>query len=134
MDSANAMWWSTALKSAAFWISVGFMIFAAMWREVAIRREAEITLRLAIERGQQISPALIEQILRPKKDKTLLRAVSLLAAGVGLPLMGYVISFGGDHELLYPMMGVGVLLGVLGAAQFAVWKLTAHQPTPNPTE
>jgi hypothetical protein len=58
----------------------------------------------------------------------------LLAMGIGLPLMGYMISLGGDRDALYPLIGVGLLLFLMGAALLLVWWIGQRQSGPPPDQ
>jgi protein-S-isoprenylcysteine O-methyltransferase Ste14 len=100
-------------------------VVAKMWQEVTMRREAEKTIRLAIERGQPLSPALVDRLLRPKKNYGAMHSGAVLVAvGVGLPIMGYFIGLGGDTDAMYPMMGAGALVFLIGIALLTVWWFT----------
>jgi hypothetical protein len=39
-----------------------------------------------------------------------------LAAGIGLPIMGYFVARSGDSEAFYPLVGVGILTSLIGIA------------------
>jgi hypothetical protein len=109
----------------AFWVFVGAVVVAGIWRQVAYRREAQMTIRLAIEKGQPLDPAVIEKLLHADKggdhDMGPLPGVVLLAIGIGLPVMGFFMSLAGEMEQFYKLTGVGSLLGVLGAALLVTW-------------
>ena len=108
------------IASAAFWGFVAVVVVAGIWREVATRRETEMTIRLAIEKGQQLDPLLIEKMLRPRKktgsEGLLIAGGVILAAGIGLPILGYFVSLSGEHSAFYPLVGVGILTGLVGIA------------------
>jgi hypothetical protein len=112
-----------ALAAAAFWGFIAVVVVAGVWREVAMRREAETTIRLAIEKGQQLDPATIDKLLssgsnrkRGGADALMVGGGLTLATGLGLPILGYFISRGGDGDAFYPLLGSGLLVSLVGAA------------------
>ena len=100
----------------AFWGFVAVVVVASFWREVTMRREAETTIRLAIEKGQQLDPAIVERLLRPEKrrgpDGLLVAGGVTVATGLGLPIMGFLMP-GGSFR---PLLGVGALVLLIGLA------------------
>ena len=57
----------SASATIAFWAFVAIAVIAKTWGPFVTRRETEKTIRAAIEKGQQLDPAVIEQMLRPKQ-------------------------------------------------------------------
>ncbi len=106
------------MAGAAFWGFMAVVVVAGIWRQIAARREAEETMRLAIEKGQQLDPALVDKLMRPPQrhgpEGLLVGGGVMLASGIGLPVMGYFISMGGNSEALYPLIGVGCLTSLVG--------------------
>ena len=79
----------------AFWIFVAVAVVAGVWKEYASKRETERTIRAAIEKGQQLDPALVERMLRPKKgDET----QELIIGGTVLIAIGFGLA---DHGILH---------------------------------
>ena len=110
------------IAAFAFWGFVAVITVAGVWREVVMRRESETTIRLAIEKGQQLDPATIDKLLsssnrkRGGADGLMVAGGVTLATGLGLPIMGYFISRGNHSDAFYPLLGVGCLVFLIGAA------------------
>ena len=109
-----------AIAQAAFWGFIAVAVVANVLREVFIRRESEKTIRLAIEKGQQLDTATIDKLLRSNKkgsaDSLMVAGGVTLAAGLGLPIMGYFIGRGGEDGAFYPLLGVGSMVSLIGLA------------------
>jgi hypothetical protein len=108
------------LAGAAFWIFVGAVAVAAIITDYKRRRGGVEVLRAAIEKGQQLDPALIEKLTsNERRDERIeplhvkLGGIITLAAGVGLCLMSFFISRIAPVAL-YPIMGAGVLVMSIG--------------------
>ena len=86
--------------------------------------------RSAIEKGQQLDAALVEKMLKPRtsrdRDGLLIGGAVCLAVGLGMPVMGYFISLGGDNEAVYPMAGVGALVTMIGIALLAARRFVSQ--------
>jgi hypothetical protein len=101
------------MAGAAFWGFVAVAVMANVAREVLMRRESEMTIRLAIEKGQQLDPATIDKLLRHSRkggaDSLMVGGGVTLATGLGLPIMGYFIL-----EAFRPLLGVGLMISIIG--------------------
>jgi hypothetical protein len=105
-----------------FWLFVAAVVVAVIWRKTSLQREALATVRHAIDKGQTLDPAVLDKILRaePRQEGGMLPgALAVMGAGVGLGVMGYFLKIGGNHDALYPLIGVGSLLGIIGVALLA---------------
>ena len=114
-----------AVGAAAFWMFVAVCVVAGAWTTVSRNRESQKTIRQAIEKGQTLDPQTVERLLRsnrpPPPDPAgfLVGGLVLVCIAVGLPVMGWFISLSGSphaEDALYPMIGVGCLVGLLGVA------------------
>lgn len=104
------------MASVAFWAFIAVVVIANVWREVAMRRETEMTIRTVLEKGQQLDAATVDKLLKghPRgagSDSLLVAGGVTLASGLGLPIMGYFIP-----GAFYPLVGVGFLVSFVGAA------------------
>jgi hypothetical protein len=107
------------LAPAMFWMFVAAIIVAAIWRKTTLQREALATIRAAIEKGQPYDSALVEKLLRHRpenEDGMLTGGLTTIAAGAGLMILGVFLSAGEDPQALYPLLGVGVLVALIGVA------------------
>ena len=107
------------LASVAFWAFIAVVVIANVWREVAMRRETEMTIRMALEKGQQLDAATVDKLLKSRSkggaDSLLVAGGVTLATGIGLPVMGYFLP-GAFH----PLLGVGLLVSIVGAALLVI--------------
>ena len=119
------------LQGYYFWIAIVLIVVVSAARKYFIERERQRTLRAALERGQQIDPALLQNIVsRPvttnSSEGLQSGGIIMIALGIGLAVMGYCISLGdpSDQDARMPMLGVGLLvacmgIGMLGASRLA---------------
>lgn len=88
------------------------------------RREVQETIRVAIEKGQELPTEFLETISspkdRPKKDRDLRRGIVLIAVGVGIGAFGILI---GEEDAVRPLMGIGSIPFLIGLALTALWAL-----------
>ena len=63
------------------------------WLRFRSRRDMQETIRTALDKGQELTPELIERLGHPKepKDKDMRLAVIWLAIAAGLVLIGFAI-------------------------------------------
>ena len=108
------------LAGSAFWIFIAAVAIVAIITDYKRRRGNVDVLRAAIEKGQQLDPALIEKLMSPERrnekiDPTdvKLGGVITLAAGIGIFLLAFFISRVAPIAF-YPILGGGVVVICIG--------------------
>jgi hypothetical protein len=109
------------LAGSAFWIFIATVAIVAIITDYKRRRAHVDVLRAAIEKGQQLDPALIEKLMsgeqRDEKNDPMdvkLGGIVTLAAGVGICLLSFFIGRIAAVAF-YPILGGGVLVICIGA-------------------
>lgn len=112
-------------------VAVSFLVFltvcavAGMATDYMKRKAALEPLRAAIERGQQLDPALVERLMTPEKPSgsgvapigLMVAGIIVSAAAVGLFVLSIFLSRE-DPSALYPIMGASILVLCVGAGLF----------------
>ncbi len=104
----------------AFWIFVTVAAVAGIVGDYKKRQLALEPLRTAIERGQQLDPALVERLMAPERDAGInplylrVGGIITLSAGVGVVILAFLLN---QVEPLsfYPVLGGGVVTMCVGA-------------------
>jgi hypothetical protein len=106
--------------AVVFWIFVGVVVVAGIFADYKRRRGTVDVIRAAIEKGQQLDPALVEKLtandqrnepIEPLHVK--LGGIITLAAGVGVSLFSFFIGHIAPVAL-YPILGAGVIVICVG--------------------
>ena len=94
----------------AMFASLAFVFGLLFWFRYRARREMQETLRVALEKGQDLTPEIIDRLGHPKAapDKDLRLGVIWLAIAAGLAMFAFVMPDHGGEELR----------GILAAAAF----------------
>lgn len=91
------------------------------WIKARERREVQVTVRAALDKGQPLPPEVIETLTRDiaqnlsSRTKDLRRGVLTLAAAAGIALLGYAIGMEAG-EAVYPMLGLAAVPAMIGLA------------------
>jgi len=108
------------LIGTTFWLFIGAAAVSAIITDYKRRRANVEVLRTAIEKGQQLDPALIEKLTsnrhgadRVEPIHVKLGGIVTTAAGIGICLMSFFISRIAPPAL-YPILGGGVLVICVG--------------------
>jgi uncharacterized protein DUF6249 len=108
------------LAGTAFWIFIGAVAVAAIITDYKRRRGGVDVLRAAIDKGQQLDPAVIDKLTSSEhRDERVepvhvkIGGIITLAAGVGICLLSLFISRIAPIAL-YPILGAGVLVICIG--------------------
>jgi hypothetical protein len=112
---------TAAVAAASFWLFVAAVVVAAIVTSAFRHRETQKTIRQVIERGQTLDSETLERLLSadrpppPNPAGLLIGGLVLACLGGGLALMGWIAS-ASTPGMLYPMLGVGALVAMLGLA------------------
>jgi len=90
------------------------------------RQDTQHTVRMALERGQPLSPELLDrlgQTASPKRND-LRRGVIGICLGIGLGAFGLAL---GQPDAVRPMLAVGLVPLLLGLAYLVLWRLSGHK-------
>jgi hypothetical protein len=104
-----------------FWIPVVMFIGMAVvlslwvWFRYRAKQDAQVTIRTAIEKGQDLSPEMIENLANPPVAamRDLRRGVVGVVLAIGIALFGLVL---GEEDAVRPMLGIAMFPLSLGVA------------------
>ena len=90
------------------------------------RQDTQNTVRLALERGQPLSPELLDRLGQtpPPRRNDLRRGVVGICLGIGLGAFGLVL---GQPDAVRPMLAVGLVPLLLGFAYLVLWRLSGNK-------
>ncbi len=98
------------------------------WFRYRARSEMQQTIRKAIEKGQELTPELVESLgapAKPSKDRDLRFALIWIAVAIGFAAMGGAIGAAErTDEVFLIMSGVGTFPLMIGLAYLIMWKFT----------
>jgi Domain of unknown function (DUF6249) len=108
------------IVGAAFWIFIGAAAVAGIVVDYKRRRAGVEVLRMAVEKGLQLDPALIEKLTSSGRHEeqvdpvyVKLGGIITVASGAGICLLSLFVSR--IHPIaLYPILGAGVLVICVG--------------------
>ena len=107
---------------------VGPMILVAIffWLRFRVRREMQDTIRAALDKGQELSPELIDRLASPKKpkDRDFRLGIIWLAVATGFAILAFAIP---EDDALGPMLGVGGFMFVIGVAYLILNKFARQE-------
>jgi hypothetical protein len=105
----------------AFWVFLTVAAVAGIVADYKKRGLALAPLRAAIERGQQLDPAVVERLMAPESRDARLNALYLkvggivtIAAGIGVALLSFFLAQV-VPVALYPVLGGGIVAVCVGA-------------------
>jgi hypothetical protein len=108
------------LVGVAFWIFIGAVAVAGIVTDYKRRRGSVEVIRMAIEKGQQLDPALIDKLTsneqRAERIDPLnmkLGGIITIASGIGICLLALFMT-GVSSLAFFPIFGVGLLAICVG--------------------
>lgn len=106
--------------------SVVLIVFLIMYFKAKTRAGVQKTIRLALEKGSDLTPELLDRLAAPKQNQSsdLRRGIISLAIGVGFILLGYTI---GEEEAVRPTLAIGMFPIIIGIAYLILWKISDRE-------
>ena len=103
---------------------VFILAFVAKIRH-ATRTEMQQTIRLALEKGQELSPEVIDQLSGPKKGKNHNLKIGLIwiAVALGFAALGFAVP---DDEANRVMVGVAAMPFFIGIAYLVISRFASE--------
>ncbi len=98
-------------------IVTGAVLVLFFWFRYRMRGEMQQTIRTAIDKGQELTPEIIERLGTPKppKDRDLRRGIVTVAIALALVIFGSVIP---DDEAQQIFVGIASFPFCIGVAFF----------------
>ena len=99
------------------------------WFRFRNRSEMQQTIRTAIDKGQELTPELIESLgspQRPSKDRDLRHALIWLAIALGIALFGFAMG-SIEEDVLHIMLGISAFPVCIGVAYLIIWRFTERE-------
>lgn len=112
----------------AMFAALAIILCCFFWFRYRNRSEMQQTIRSAIEKGQELTPELIESLgapQKPSKDRDLRYALIWIAIAIGFGALGGGIGAAdGEEEVFMIMSGVAAFPLMIGIAYLIMWKFT----------
>ena len=99
------------------------------WFRYRARGEMQQTIRTAIDKGQELTPELVESLGSPRKsskDRDLRLALIWLAIAVGLALCGFAVPDPSGHAFQGTLAGAAFPFAI-GVAYLIMWRYTERE-------
>ena len=105
---------------------LGLVFIVWFYLKFRAKVESQQTIRLALEKGTELSPEFIKQIGEPEppKDRDLRRGMIWLALGLGLVLLAFGI---GEEDAMGPILGTAGFPAMIGLAYLIMWRYGARK-------
>lgn len=110
----------------AFFLTILIPLCLAFYFRYRNRQEVQNTIRAAIDRGQELTPEILERLgqARPTKDQDLRRGAIAVALGAGFAAFGLLV---GEEEAVQPLIAIGALPFLIGLAYIGLWLMRRRE-------
>lgn len=107
-------------------IAVALVFVVFFYLKFRGKVETQQTIRMALEKGTELSPEFIKQIGEPEppKDRDLRRGMIWIAIGMGFALLALGIP---DPDATGPMLGTASFPTLIGIAYLIMWRYGARR-------
>jgi hypothetical protein len=118
---------SEELIPIVMFISIAAVVGLFFWFKYRSRSDMQTTIRAAIERGQELSPEIVDRLGQPvaPRDRDLRLALIWLALAAGLALCGLSVPDPSGYSLQGCLAGAAFPF-CLGVAYLILWRFADH--------
>ena len=110
------------LIPVTFFLATVLIVWIVVAFRYRSRRDVQATYRAAIERGQELTPELLDRLGESQpKNRDLRRGIILIGVGLGLAVFGVTI---GEPDAVRPLLASGAFPFLLGVAYLGLWKFS----------
>ena len=112
---------SELMVPITLFLSIAVVIVLALYYRYRGRVEVQMSLRQAIEGGQQLTPEFLKLLGDPPRhpQADLRRGIVILALAAAFALFGLLL---GEEDAVQPLLAVASFPGVIGVAYLLLWK------------
>ena len=120
MDAAGLWVPVSMFASLAIVISLFFMF------RYRARRDLQDTLRTAIDKGQELTPEIVERLGAPPvaPDRDLRRALISIGLAAGIAMFGLVL---GEEDAVRPLLAISCVPLVIGIAYLLMYRFSSKR-------
>ena len=116
-----------AIVPSIMFIVLGTVLVLFFWFRYRMRGEMQQTIRTAIDKGQELTPEIIERLGQPKprKDRDMRWGIIAIAVAFSLAVFGGMIPDDGD-EARQVFIGMAAFPFFIGIAFFILHRFTGR--------
>ena len=102
---------------------IGTVLIAFFYFRSRNRSQLQSTIQQAIEKGNELTPELIDRLAGPKPgpDRDFRRGLIWLAVGISFVLFGAIIQ---EEDAFRALSAIGMFPMLIGVAYLIMWKTT----------
>ena len=114
----------------AMFMSIALIFFIVLYFKHRSRAEMQQTVRLALEKGTELTPDIINRLGEPEpsKNRDLRAGLIWTALAVGLALCGFAVPDPSGHALQGCLAGAAFPFAI-GVAYLIMWRYGARDAT-----
>jgi hypothetical protein len=117
-----------------FWIPIVMFIATAtvfvffFWFRYRSRAEMQHTIRAALERGQELTPEIIDRLGQPKarEHADRRRAIIAIALGIAVAAFGFIL---GEEDAVRPFLAISAFPFTLGIGYLIISRFSEQKPS-----
>lgn len=109
----------------ALFAAIAVPIVIRMYLRYRNRQDVQKTLRAAVERGQELTPEILQHIGQEPAlvNRDLRRGVLAAGVGAGIAAFGFLL---GEEDAVRPLIAIGALPVLIGLAYIGLWIFTGR--------
>lgn len=111
----------------ALFVSLAVVIVSFFVGRYLTRKQVHSTIRQAIEKGQELTPEILERLGEAPKspERDLRRGSIAVAIAIALAIFGFAV---GEEDAVGPFLGMAAFPLLIGLVYLGLWKFAPRPP------
>jgi len=111
------------LVPIVMFLSLAAVFGVFFWFRYRSRAEMQQTIRAALDKGQELTPDIIDRLGQPRQteDADRRRAVIAIAIAVALAAFGFIL---GERDAIRPLLALSAFPFTIGIAYLIIWRFS----------
>ena len=114
------------LVPIVMFIAIAVVSCLVVYFRFRVRREFQQTVRVAFDKGQELTPELLQNLGGEPKpgNGDMRKGFIYVGLGIGLGVFGFVL---GEEEAVRPLLATATLPLLVGFAYLALWRIGSNR-------
>ncbi len=111
------------LVPIAMFIAIAVILSFFIFYRYQIRKEVQVTVRSAIDRGQDLSPELLERLSESLRPRNIDLRRGIISVALAFSFAGFALILG-EEDAVRPFLAFAVFPFLVGIAYLGLWKFS----------
>ena len=111
------------LVAIALFAAIALIVCLLLYFRYRSRESIQATIRQAMEKGQELSPEILDRLGEPRKSGSADMRRGIIGLAIGVAIAGFGVLLG-EEDAVRPMLAISSFPFVVGIAYLGLWQFS----------